>query len=200
MYWQCRHCQYILVHNFLDIWLIFNLFEVLESSASGLFNCIDSVDIHSIECIIFCIECHNLYRQCQHTCQSQLCKTFCRLKIGWILRKLWAEMCGCSIECIRNTYALYPQCQHWYLRPLYTEKSRVFTPHSTLYKVLCKSHKHQYQQSRHSIAFNALHALIFILTVSTNKIPYSIHNSIALILCIDHLNMPFTVMYIQTTM
>ena len=43
------------------------------------------------------------------------------------------------------------------------------------------------------IAFNALHALIFVSTVSTNKIPYSIYNSIALILCIDHLNMPFNV-------
>ena len=43
------------------------------------------------------------------------------------------------------------------------------------------------------IAFNALHALIFVSTVSTNKIPYSIHNSIALILCIDHLDMPFNV-------
>ena len=44
-----------------------------------------------------------------------------------------------------------------------------------------------------NIAFNALHALIFVSTVSTNKKPYSIHNSIALILCIDHLNMPFNV-------
>ena len=44
-----------------------------------------------------------------------------------------------------------------------------------------------------NIAFNALHALIFISTVSTNKIPYTIHNSITLILCIDHLNMPFNV-------
>ena len=43
------------------------------------------------------------------------------------------------------------------------------------------------------IAFNALHALIFVSTVSKNKIPYSIHNSIALILCIDHLDMPFNV-------
>ena len=44
-----------------------------------------------------------------------------------------------------------------------------------------------------NIVFNALHALIFVLTVLTNKIPYSIHNSIALILCIDHLDMPFNV-------
>ena len=44
-----------------------------------------------------------------------------------------------------------------------------------------------------NIAFNALRALIFVLIVLTNKIPYTIHNSIALILCIDHLNMPFNV-------
>ena len=44
-----------------------------------------------------------------------------------------------------------------------------------------------------NIAFNALHTLIFVSTVLTNKIPYSIHNSIALILCINHLNMPFNV-------
>ena len=41
-----------------------------------------------------------------------------------------------------------------------------------------------------NIALNALHVLIFISTVSTKKIPYSIHNSIALIFCINHLNMP----------
>ena len=30
-------------------------------------------------------------------------------------------------------------------------------------------------------------------TLSTNNIAYTIHNSIALILCIDHLDMPFNV-------
>ena len=44
-----------------------------------------------------------------------------------------------------------------------------------------------------NIASNALHALIFVSTVSTNKIPYSIHNSIALFLCINHLDMPSNV-------
>ena len=44
-----------------------------------------------------------------------------------------------------------------------------------------------------NIAFNALHALIFVSTVLTNKILYSMHNSIALILCIDHLDTPFNV-------
>ena len=44
-----------------------------------------------------------------------------------------------------------------------------------------------------NIAFNALHALIFISTVSTNKKPYTIYNSTALILCINRLHMPFNV-------
>ena len=44
-----------------------------------------------------------------------------------------------------------------------------------------------------NITFNALYALIFVSTVSTNKIPYTIHNSIALIFCINFLDMPFNV-------
>ena len=44
-----------------------------------------------------------------------------------------------------------------------------------------------------NIAFNALHALIFVSSVLTNKIPYTIQNSIALIPCIDYLDMPFNV-------
>ena len=44
-----------------------------------------------------------------------------------------------------------------------------------------------------NIAFNALLALIVVLTVSTKKIPYTIYNSTALILCIDCLDMPFNV-------
>ena len=44
-----------------------------------------------------------------------------------------------------------------------------------------------------NIALNALYALIFVSTVLTNKMPYSIHNSIALILCINPLDMPFNV-------
>ena len=38
-----------------------------------------------------------------------------------------------------------------------------------------------------NIAFNALHALIFMSTMSTSNIAYTIYNSI------DHLNMPFNV-------
>ena len=43
------------------------------------------------------------------------------------------------------------------------------------------------------IALKALRALIFVLTVSTNNIAYTIHNSIALTLCIDNLDIPFNV-------
>ena len=66
-----------------------------------------------------------------------------------------------------------------------------------------------------NIALNALHALIFvstnkipysihssialifISTVSTNKIPYSIHNSIALIFCIDSVDKQDTLLNTQ---
>ena len=34
---------------------------------------------------------------------------------------------------------------------------------------------------------------VYVDTVDTNKMPYSIHNSIALIFCIDCLDMPFNV-------
>ena len=34
---------------------------------------------------------------------------------------------------------------------------------------------------------------VYVDTVDTNKIPYSIHNNIALIFCVDHLDMPFNV-------
>ena len=64
--------------------------------------------------------------------------------------------------------------------------------------VLCGSYTTPYTNTSVStvstnIAFNALHALIFISTVSTKKIPYTIHNSIALILCIDNLHISFNV-------
>ena len=41
------YSTYISVHNFLNIQQIFNPKKVLESSKSGLFNCINSVDIAS---------------------------------------------------------------------------------------------------------------------------------------------------------
>ena len=54
-----------------------------------------------------CINSINIYTQYLmvwlKSPQSQLSKTFCRLKIGWILRKLWTGMCRC---------VLHQQCWH----------------------------------------------------------------------------------------
>ena len=41
--------------------------------------------------------------------KSQLFKTFCGLKIGWILRKLWPKIC---------VYALFPSSTYIVLQPL----------------------------------------------------------------------------------
>ena len=39
----------------------------------------------------------------------------------------------------------------------------------------------------------ATNTSVFVLTASTNNIAYTVHNSIALIFCIDCLDMPFNV-------
>ena len=67
--------------------------------------CIDSVDIDSIEYIRdpCTVSTYIVMMVWLKSPQSQLSKTFCGLKISWIFRKLWAEMCGC---------VLYQQCQH----------------------------------------------------------------------------------------
>ena len=68
----------------------------------------------------------------------------------------------------------------------------------TLYKVLCKRHKHQCRHCRQT--WHSVHRMLWssYRQCRQNKIPYSIHNSIALIFCIDHLDIPYTVMYIRT--
>ena len=75
-------------------------------------------------------------------------------------------------------------------RPLYAEFSHLIV----LYIRCCvRATNNSVSTVSTTIAFNALRALIFISTVLTNKIPCTIYNSIALILYIDHLNMPFNV-------
>ena len=138
--------------NFLRIENLLNIKKVMGRNVYVF--CIDNVNIDNIECIrdlclVSTVLTYIVLMVWLKSPESQLSKTFCGLKICWILRKLWAGMCGCVLTVV------------WTV-------------------------------STH-IAFNALHALIFVSTVSTNKIPYSIHNSIALILCIDHLDMPFNV-------
>ena len=153
--WRSKHAMHLMLClSTLSTLVFVALTQHLIQSTMKCENCIDSVNIDSIECIrdpcpVLTVSTYIVLMVWLKSPESQLSKTFCGLKIHWILRKLWAGMCGCVLTVV----------------------STVST----------------------NTAFNALHALIFASTVSTNKIPYSIHNSIALILCIDHLNMPFNV-------
>ena len=101
--WHCWHWCLWLLHN--------TVYRVMRCG-----NCIDSVDIDSIECmrdpcLVLTVSIYKVLMVWLKSPQSQHSKTFCGLKIGWILRKLWAGMCGCvcinsvdidSIECIRD--------------------------------------------------------------------------------------------------
>ena len=102
-----------------------------------------------------------------------------------------------SIECIRDpclvsTVLTYIELMVWLKSPE-SQLSKTFYRLNKLWAGMCGCVLTVVSTVSTNIAFNALHALIFVSTVSTNKIPYSIHNSIALILCIDHLDMPFNV-------
>ena len=125
--------------------------------------CIDSVDIDSIECI-------------RDPCPVLTVSTYIVLMV-WLKNFLQIENWlnikarGHFIQSRVEFSHLIVLCIRCSVRATNTSVSTVLT----------------------NIAFNALRALIFISTVSTNKIPYTIHNSIALILCIDHHDMPFKV-------
>ena len=122
------YSTYISVHNFLNIQLIFNPKKVLESSESGLFNCINSVDIAStfglITSLIFnqfsiCLKFWKAENQGFSTVLTVLTcivfdvmvekpsvsafQNFLRIENWLNIKKLWAEMCGC---------VLYQQCWH----------------------------------------------------------------------------------------
>ena len=142
--WRCKHAMHSMLCLLTLSTLVFvALTQHLIQSTMRCKNCIRD------PCLVSTVSTYIVLMVWLKSPESQLSKTFCGLKIHWILRKLWAGMCGCVL--------------------------RVVSTVST------------------NIAFNALHALIFVWTVLTNKILYSMHNSIALILCIDHLDMPFNV-------
>ena len=58
---------------------------------------------------------------------------------------------------------------------------------------VCGSMRCQWRQTRYPTQYTIALLWSFVSTVLTNKIPYSIHNSIALIFCIDCLDMSFNV-------
>ena len=125
--------------------------------------CIDSVDIDSIGCI---------KDPCPVSTVSTYIVLMVRLKRPqWIENWLNIKVRGHFIQSRVEFSHLIVLCIRCCVRATNTSVSTVST----------------------NIVFNALRALIFVLTVLTKKISYTIHNSIALILCIDHLHMPFNV-------
>ena len=105
---ECYICQYC---RHWCLWLLHNtVYREMRCENCTLLciKCIDSVDIDIIECItdpcpVSTVLTYIVMMVWLKSPQSQLSKTFCGLNIGWILRKLWAEMCGC---------VLYWQCRH----------------------------------------------------------------------------------------
>ena len=96
-YVACRHCWY--EHQSMQciecsicrhwcLWLLHNtVYRVMRCE-----NCIDSVDIDSIECIrdpclVSTVSTYIVLMVWLKSPQSQLSKTFCGLKIDWILRR-----------------------------------------------------------------------------------------------------------------
>ena len=144
--------------------------------------CIDSVNIGSIEsirdpCSVLTVSTYIVMMVWLKSPQSQLSKTFCELKIGWILRKLWAETCGC---------VLYQGVRGHLIQ------SRVEFSHLIVLCIGCcvRATNTSVLTVSTNIAFNVF-ACFDLCINSVDK--HTIHNSIALILCIDCLNMPFTV-------
>ena len=133
--------------------------------------CIGCFDIYSIECIrdpcpVSTVSTYIVLMVWLKSPQCQLSKTFLQME-----NRLNIKVRGNFIQSRVEFSHLIVLCIRCCIRATNTSLSTVST----------------------NIAFNALHTLIFISTVSTNKIPYTIHNSIALILCINHLDMPFNV-------
>ena len=144
--------------------------------------CINSVDIDSIEsirdpCPVSTVSTYIVLMVWLKSPQSQLSKTFCGLKIGWILRKLWAETCGC---------VLYQGARGYFIQ------SRVEFSHLIVLCIGCcvRATNTWVSTVSTNIAFNAF--ACFDLSIdSVDK--HTLHNCIALILCIDCLDMPFNV-------
>ena len=99
-------------HNFLNFQLIFNPQKVLESW---------DLDLGLSNHIIKCYVCWSMWKVLKvknsfttfdidsivwlESPESQPSKTFFRLKISWILRKLWAKMCKIILN-------FFQHCQH----------------------------------------------------------------------------------------
>ena len=133
--WRSKHAMHLMLClSTLTTLVYVALTQHLIQNTMRCENCIDSVDIDSIECIrdpylVSTVSTYIVLMVWLKSNESQLCKTFYGLKLCWILRKLLAGMCGSVLTVVLTVLT--------------------------------------------NIAFNELHALIFVSTVLTNKIPYS---------------------------
>ena len=164
--------------NFLRIENQLNIKKIMGRNVF----CINSVNIDSIECIrdpcpVSTVLTYIVLMVWLKSPQSQLSNTFDGLKISWILRKLCAETCGCvSYRGLRGHFIqstvefshLLVLCTGCCVRATNTSVLTIST----------------------NLAFNAF-AYFDLCINSVDK--YTIHNSIALILCMDCLDMPFNV-------
>ena len=136
MYQQYQHSQHILDHNLLNIQWIFDLIKVLESWDSGLSNHTIKYYIsghcwykswHSVQNIIYSMLCMSTSLTLLKIPHSHLSRTLIRLKIGWILRKLWAKM--------------YWECQHcqYNWKALILSFPELWTDPLNIKNVMCKN-------------------------------------------------------------
>ena len=104
--WRSKYAMHLMLClSTLSTLVFVALTQHLIQSTMRCENCIDSVNIDSIECIrdSCLVVTYIVLMVWLKNPESQLSKTFCGLKIHWILRKLWAGMCGC---------VSYQQCRH----------------------------------------------------------------------------------------
>ena len=107
--WRSKHAMHLMLClSTLSTLVFVALTRHLIQSTMRCENCIHSVNIDSMECIrdpclVLTVSTYIVLMVWLKSPESQLSKTFCRLKINVILRKLWAGMCGC---------VLYWQCRH----------------------------------------------------------------------------------------
>ena len=96
---RCRKNIQVFAHNFLNIQPIFNPQKVLESWPYPQMLCIlKHVGGVEGQNNLWHLR-HRYYLMVSlESPKSQLSKTFCGLKIGWILRKLWVKTCVCSFD------------------------------------------------------------------------------------------------------
>ena len=106
--WRSKHAMHLMLCLLTLSMLVFvALTQHLIQSTMRCENCINSVDIDSIECIrdpclVLTVSTYIVLMVWLKSPQSQLSKTFCGLKIHWKLRKLWAGMCGCCCDMDQN--------------------------------------------------------------------------------------------------